>query len=230
MTKTQILEALQDKGITVNPQQSKAELYAKLTGNPVSTETPRTVASLTPDEVKDVHTSLSDTEKILAAMQGLAAQVDNVSKRLSRVEDGGKNEFKAEPSQADIDAANAGKEKIDPRIVKIVEDTLGIDFAIEISSYDDKPGSQLDILVPKRLSMVPDRQRPVKDTKTGEYMIDEKTKRIVEETYWPGDKRSIALGSATSYDVIQQHCNRIRAFIVSWYQKMNRPLPEFRIK
>lgn len=226
MTKPQIIEALQAKGLSVNPQKKREELFAQLNGASSLSNSGQTLQQ----EISPTPTPSTDTDKILAAISGLANQVESVTKRVSRIEDGGKNEFKADVKQEDVESAAKLKADMDPKIVKIVEDTLGIDFGIQIGGFGDKPGLQLDIIVPKRLSGIPERNRPVKDPATGEYMIDGKTGRVVEETYWPGDKRSIALGSTGSYDMIQAHCNRIRAFIVSEYQKTSRPLPEFRIK
>lgn len=239
MTKTDIIEELQSRGATVNPQNKKEDLYLQLqatstvdtsssvtNGHALAMSVPTQPATMTPVSTPVV----SDTDKILAAIQGLAIKVDTVTKRVDRMEDGGKNEFKTAAQSEDVEKASAMKSDVDPKIVKIVEDTLGVDFGVQISGFQDRPGFQLDLIVPKRLSSIPDRQRPIKDKATGEYVVDPKTGRSVEETYWPGDKRSVMLGSTASYDVIQQHCNRVRSYIVSFYQKANLPLPSFNIK
>lgn len=225
MTKPEIIAKLQDKGLAVNPNANKETLMKQLeaTGEPITT-----TSGPAPVTVKaDV---MSDTQRILEAISGLAKRVDSVTTRVDRMQDGGKNEFKNNVQSEDVENASKNKEGMDPKIVRIVEETLGVDFGVTIDGFIDKPGFLLTLHVPKRLSNIPETERPLVDRETGTYVIDPKTKLPSEERYWPGDRRSVALGSTASYDVIQQHCNRVRSFIVAYYQKTSKPLPEFRIK
>ena len=237
MKKADIIAELQKLGVAVNPGKKREELLAILAEKSSGGMAPTVFSGPVPSPVELVTGAktlepkpMSDTERILEAVGGLAKNVESLQKRVNRIETGGKDDFKMEVQTADVQEASRGKESIDPRIVKIVEDTLGIDFGIEIKGNGDRPGFELSILVPKRLSNVPDSFRPVRDYVTGQYKIDEKTKQVVEEKYWPGDRRSMQLGTTASYEIIQERCNRIRSFILSWYQKTNRPSPEFKLK
>lgn len=174
--------------------------------------------------------TISDTDRILMAIGGLASRVEGIEGKVRRMEDKGVNDFKMDMKEEDVIKAAENKSSVDPRIVRIVEETLGVDFGIEMEGFSDKPGVMLHILVPKRLSMVPTAFRPVRDPESGKYKVDPKTQEVVEEEYWPGDKRSLSMGVASSYEMVQQHCNRVRSFIISWYQKMNKPIPTFNLK
>lgn len=230
VSKSEIITRLQDLGVQVNPGKKKIELLAILNAKIAEGQSGSVLSPIPRALIDSSPTPMSDTEKILAAIGGVVSRLDGVEKRVNRMEVGGKDDFKMDMKTEDVQAAASGKESIDPRIVKIVEDTLGIDFGIEIKGNNDRPGFELNILVPRRLSNVAETFRPVRDEVSGQYKIDEKTKQVVEEKYWPGDKRSMQLGSTASYELIQERCNRIRSFILSWYQKSNRPSPEFKIK
>ena len=231
LKKSEIILKLQDLGVDVNPGMKKEEMQALLDSKtaPLNHEDNSIVTSPS-RPVVDTEAPKSDLDKILAALGTVVDKVSNIEQRVHRMEVGGKDDFKMEIKKEDVQNATAGKAGVDPRIVKIVEDTLGIDFGIEVKGNQDRPGFELTILVPKRLSGVPMAFRPVRDEVTGEYKIDEKTKRVVEEEYWPGDRRSMQLGATASYELIQERCNRIRSFILAFYQKTNKPQPEFRFK
>lgn len=225
-TKAMIIAELQTLGVEVNPGKKREELLAILNEK-------KGGAGVVMAQQPALHVDpkpMSDTERIMNALGGLHTAVEGISKRVNRLEQGGKEDFKLEAKTEDVQAAAVGKESIDPKIVKIVEDTLGIDFGIEVKGNQERPGFELTILVPKRLSNVPTSFRPVRDEITGQYKIDEATKRVVEEEFWPGDRRSMQLGTTASYEIIQERCNRIRSFILSWYQKMNKPTPEFKFR
>ena len=64
----------------------------------------------------------------------------------------------------------------------------------------------------------------------GEYKIDPKTKAKVVEEYWPGDRRTRAISSYQSYYAIKEWCEKVRAYIVTSYQKKSRPIPEFKLR
>ena len=230
MKKNEIIAKIQEFGQEVNPGRKKEELLqilADLQEN--AGAAPGVVASSVVPVAEIPEKAMSDTDKIMQAIGGLVKNVDDIAKRVNRLEVGGKDDFKMDMKTEDVAEAARTKSSLDPKIVKIVEDTLGIDFGIEIKGNSDRPGFELSILVPRRLSSVPTAFRPIRDEVTGNYRMGA-DKRIIEEEYWPGDKRSMQLGSTASYDVVQDRCNRIRAFILSWYQKNNKPQPEFKIK
>lgn len=235
MTKAQIIVRLQELGVeNVNPNLKKEELLAILDKRDNGETTTGFRETVIPSP-------LSDTDKILSAIGGIASRLDSVEKEVSKMKDGGVNAFKEGATKADVEAAAKSREGVDPKIVDIVEKTLGTDFGIEINGYTDKPGFLFSLLVPERLSSISRSFRPVRDLETGAYKIDPKTMRknpatglpegqVLEEEYWPGDRRSRALGSSDSYSVIQEHCNRVRSYILSYYQKTNKPQPEFRTR
>lgn len=240
--KSDIIAELQSLGVEVNPGLKKQVLLDMLESRTAGVSSMGTagVSLMGTSGVSSIGIASapalrateekSDVQKILDAVSGLADRIGGIEKRVGRIEVGGKEDFKMDATSEEVLEASKGKEGIDPRIVRIVEDTLGIDFGIEIKGNKDRPGFELTVLVPKRLSNVPTSFRPVRDPITGAYKIDEKTKEVVEEEYWPGDRRSMQLGSTASYDMIQERCNRIRSFIMSWYQKTNKPMPELKIK
>lgn len=233
--KQAIVAELQQLGVqNVNPQASLATLEqileqnknntsnATITLNTSSTQTGPTSITITPQPK-------SDTERILDAVAGIAVRLDKVEKEQGRMKDKGVNDFKMDVKDEDVAAASANKSTIDPKIVRIVENTLGVDFGMEVEGFSDKPGTLLHIMVPKRLSPVPTAFRPVRDLESGKYKVDPKTQQVIEEEYWPGDRRSLSMGVASSYEMVQQHCNRVRSYIIKEYQKRNQPIPEFKI-
>ena len=106
---------------------------------------------------------------------------------------------------------------------------LGEDFGIEVTPREGQPGLNFTLLVPRRLSNVEENERPVVG-EDGEYIIDSKTKLPKQERYWPGDQRTRAIAAHQSYDSIKEHCEKVRAYLVTYYQKLNRPVPEFKLK
>lgn len=234
MNKAELLAEIQKFGKEVNPGKKKEELQEILkelqTGGEVLPPIGTKIGEETAPKEETAEKKASAMDTILSAISSVAETVAKIDKRLVRLETGDANAFKEAPKSEDIEYASKMNEKVDKRIVAIVEKTLGVDFGLEVTGYDDKPGMALTILVPKRLSPVAMDFRPVKDPETGEYKMDPKTKRVVEEEYWPGDRRTVALGASDSFDTVQKHCNRVRSFIMATYQKTNRPQPEFKIR
>jgi len=170
-------------------------------------------------------TENSNVEETLGAIM---TTLQNFNRRLDNIENKGANEFRYEVKKEDIEKAKSGREGIDPRIVKIVDEILGEDFRIDIDAHKDKPGFLFTLVVPQRLSELKPQSRPVKDEK-GEYKKDDKG-NVIEEDYFPDDKRSRAISSTQSYDAIKEHCSRVRSNIVSYYQKVRKPIPEFKLR
>lgn len=233
MKKADLLLEIQKLGKTVNPGKKREELFEILKDLVMKNaqQLPEAPSEVTKKNEKDITAEepLTDTEKILNAIGGVVKSVEAIDKRLKKVETGDANAFKDSAKPEDVESAASMNANVDKRIVSIVEKTLGIDFGVEMEGYDDKPGILLTILVPQRLSPIPTSFRPIKDEKTGEYKIDAKG-RQEEEEYWPGDRRSVAMGANDSFDVVQKHANRVRSFIMATYQKQNKPQPDFRVK
>lgn len=171
----------------------------------------------------------ADTE-MMAVLKSLASAVGSINKRLTKIETGGVNEFMESAKVEDIEKASAGRAKIDGRVVDIVNRTLGEDFGIKMDTFPDRPGYLFTLIVPQRLSDTPASERPVMDEVTRSYKQRPDGQGVMTETYYPEDRRSRALSSEQSFDAIKEHCERVRSYIVAYYSKMNKPLPEFRLK
>lgn len=169
---------------------------------------------------------------LLGMVKALSTTLQTVNNRVDRIETGGANDFKHGKTAMDVAAAGQSKENINPRVVQIVEETLGADFALELKPHRDRPGFEFTVIVPSRLSDLSTEQRPVIDpesTHPRKYKLDENGE-IVFENFHPEDRRTRAVSSTDSYDVIREHCERVRAYIISTYQKTNRPVPEFKLR
>lgn len=160
----------------------------------------------------------------------ISANVSDLTNRVHKIETGGKDEFKEHASPEDVKKAKEGREGVDPRIIAIVDELLGTDFDINLVPNKDRPGYLFSLLVPKRLSGNVSDKRPVRDPlKPGEYLKDAAGITVLEE-YSPEDRRSRVLSGLDNFDVIRNHCERVRSFIVSYFQKVSKPLPEFKVK
>lgn len=171
----------------------------------------------------------SEPSELMNVLNTISTSLANLSSRIETLENVGKVNIKKDAKFEDINKAEESKKNVDPRAAKIVEEILGEDFEIEIETYPDRPGFLFSVIVPPRLSDLPITKRPIIDKDTGEYKKDEKG-GVIEESYYPKDKRSRAISSIQSYDAIRQHCEKVRAYLVTYYQKMSKPLPEFKIK
>ena len=163
-------------------------------------------------------------------MSDLVMGMTAMARRVERMETGGANEFRYHQKPEDVAKAAEGRVGVDERIVKIVDTILGEDFGVALERIDDASlGLLFTLNVPQRLSDIKEDMRPVMDKATGQQKVDER-QQPVSEKYWPGDRRSRAVPTGSSFDLIREHCERVRAYIVATYQKTNRPTPEFRIK
>lgn len=236
LTNKQLVEKLQELGVdNINPQANKTQLKEML-DKAMAEKGPADNTQMTDDGTKSTLEQGSDStpttnmDKIMSALSGIATSVDTLNKRVTKIETGDKDAFMNEMKQEDVDSAAESKSKADPRVVAIVEEVLGVDFGVQIDPNPNSPGFQFTVLVPQRLSPIPGSTRPVVDKDTGEYKKDEKTETVIEENYWPGDRRSRAIGSTDSFDIIRDHCNKVRAHIVTYYEKLKKPLPEFKLR
>lgn len=224
-TNAEIIAYLQSKGADVNPNSKKADLLSQVS-KLTKTDMPSKVEEVPQKPLQ----TISDMDKLMSMVSQVASQVETLNKRITSIETSGKGDFKLSVKESDVLSAADTKKNVDQRIVSIVEDVLGVDFGVEIVPNPNGPGFQFSVLVPERLSEVKRSTRPIIDETTGLYKLDPKTNQVVEEEYWPGDKRSRAIGSTDSFDVIRDQCNRVRAYIISFYEKNKRPVPEFRLK
>lgn len=184
-------------------------------------------------EVKETSSVLEekgDMEKLLDMMGTVVKKVGDMESRLLKVEGPTGSEFKKDAKEEDVKNASKSKEAVDDRVIKIVEETLGIDFEIEMEVYQDRPGFLFTVIIPKRLSDIPSSTRPIIDSDTGKYKVQADGKTPILEDYIPQDRRSRSIGSAQSYDAIRDHCNKVRSYLVGYYTKLSKPLPEFKIK
>lgn len=221
-TNKEMVAKLQELGVEdINPNATKAQLQELLA---------KAVISNDDAELAEPAEDSTDMEKLMAAIGGIAKNVEAINKRVDKIETGGKNDFMNEVKEKDVESAAESKKNADPRVVAIVEETLGIDFGVQIEPNPNSPGFQFTVLVPQRLSPIPGAQRPIVDPETGTYKKDPKTDIVIEEDYWPGDRRSRAIGSTDSFDIIRDHCNKVRAHIVTYYEKLKKPLPEFKLR
>lgn len=227
-TNKEMVAKLQALGVEdINPNATKPQLQAMLdkaeAAHPGTPPDPGQMPAL---EVPQG----GDMAQIMSALSGIAGNLDTLAKRVDRIETGGKNDFMNEIKQSDVDKATESKSNADQRIVAIVEEMLGIDFGVEVKPNPNSPSFNFTVLVPQRLSPIPGSSRPIIDPATGAYKKDEKTGENVEEPWWPGDRRSRAIGSTDSFDIIRDHCGKVRAHIVTYYEKLKKPLPEFKLR
>lgn len=222
LTKEEMIVELQKLGIQFNPSARPATLQKLLedhkakVGSTLSGPAPEPEKGPAPD---------SD---LLSLMRGIKDSLGSLDDRLSQLEGRPSSAYKAEARSEDIERASESNSSVDPKVVAIVEEILGTDFKVSLKSYEDRPGFLFTVTVPSRLSDNVLDQRP-KKKENGEYEKDS-FGNVVMEPYYPDDNRSKSIGSADSYTSIREHCEKVRAYIVNHYQKMNKPLPEFKYK
>lgn len=232
MAKQDTIDKLMTLGAEVNPALSEAKLKEQL--KKLEAEKAGSDDTVLEDTGKEDTKKEPQTEmqQLMSMMSTVVKKVDTLDKEITSMKDGGKNAFKNDVQTQDVEAADESKKNVDPRVVAIVEETLGTDFKVDMETFDDKPGFLFTVTVPPRLSDMAKSQRPVMDEATGKYKVIAGRGEFdyVMETYQPEDKRSRQVGSSQSYEAIREHCNRVRSNIVSRYQKLSKPLPEFKLK
>lgn len=174
--------------------------------------------------------------ELMDVLKSVLSTMTDLSKRVTDMENGGANKFKDAPVAKEVADAKALRTRgnLDPKISQIVDEMLGEDFGAEVVGLGDRPGYVFSLLVPPRLSDTVRDKRPVKEIDengnyTGSYVKD-KQGNVVYEDYMPEDRRSRTLSSADSYDAIRSHCEKVRGYIVQYFTKMSRPIPEFKVK
>lgn len=226
-TRPEIIAELQTLGVEFNPTLRKSDLEklleesrAKISGSGKVEEKPKPQPEVAGDKM----------DELMKMMGTVISKVGDMEKRLSKVEGPTGNEFKTGMKVEDAEKAKVTRKDVDDKVVQIVNEVLGEDFGIRLDTYPDRPGYLFTVIVPTRLSDKEPSTRPVVDPETGEYRVQKDGKTPILEDYQPVDERSRSIGSSQSYDAIREHCNRVRSYIVTYYAKMSKPLPEFKIK
>lgn len=184
-------------------------------------------------------TSVNESLQAMMDMMGtVVSSVKTLSDRVERIETGGVNDFMKHANQDDVNAASEMNSQVDPRVRKIVEETLGDDFKVELEDVSDNQlGLLFTLTVPDRLSAMPESSRPIM-AKEGQpadgngYLLDQEGEKgkVQFERYRQEDRRSRAVPTAGSLDLIREHCERVRAYIIADYAKAQKPQPEFKLK
>jgi uncharacterized protein YdaT len=160
-------------------------------------------------------------------LSALNDKIDDLEQKIELIQGGRDDRFKKDAKKEDIEKVKEGRDKAGEKVVKIVDNVLGKDFGIELNQRPNSPGMIFTIIVPSRLSLLEESERPKSD-ENGKYILNESGKKIYER-YKPEDRRSKPIATSDNFDAIIKHCENVRANIVSTYQKLNRPLPEFKI-
>lgn len=177
-------------------------------------------------------TEKSGTTEKKSAFDTIMGKLDSMEQRIGSIEKGGSDDFKNEAKEQDVVDAEKYNKKIPAKIKDVVDSMLGSDFKIELESFADKPGFMFHLIVPDRISEMPEEERPVV-AKPGEvknergYKIDDSKKPVMEK-YKREDRRSAKITDTNSIDEVKDHCERVRVFIIQTYQKLKKPLPEFK--
>lgn len=205
-----------------------------------ATETPKhkggkpARTGLPPAQAKDESEVLSLLGGISEGLKAINERIDGIEGKVIDIETGGANKFKEAAKLEDIATASELRKGIDPKISTIVDEMLGVDFGAEVKSLGDRPGYRFTVIVPNRLSDNVVDKRPVMEVDkdgnpTGNYVKDS-LGNVVFQDYIPEDRRSRILSSSDSYDAIKNHCEKVRGYIVAHFQKVSKPLPEFKVK
>lgn len=181
--------------------------------------------------------SSGENDQLMGILKELAGSMSEISERMGKMEsrvrkiEGGDREaFKYEAKDEDIASAEATREKVDPKVISIVNEILGVDFGIEMAGRQDSPGWLFTLVVPERLSDNAIEKRPILNPeRPGEYKKDP-FGQVEFEDYRPEDRRTRAISDADAYGAIKEHCERVRNHIVAFYQTSNKPLPPFKVK
>ncbi len=193
--------------------------------SPTSVSSDNVIPPVTAKETGNVEQMFGSILNVLGKMQDRISNLE--------IKGGGRDDsFKKGRLVEDVVKVEGSRSGVDERIVKIVDEVLGEDFGIEVVPRDGQPGLNFTILVPQRLSEIPISTRPVRnpESRNGEYLMNPDTKQVVTEEYWPGDRRTRAISSVQSYEAIRDYCEKVRSYIVTYYQKLSRPIPEFKLK
>jgi len=187
------------------------------------------------EEKKNAEPDLMELLKgISQGMESLTDTVSSLTRDVENMKTGGINKFKEEANEEDVKLASEARKHIDPKLSLIVNEMLGEDFGVELLPMGDRPGFRFSLLVPARLSDNVRSRRPVSDLDedgrpTGAYKKDARGDTVFEE-YMPDDRRSCVISSSDSYEAVRKHCDRVRGYIIGYFQKLNQPIPEFKVK
>lgn len=173
-------------------------------------------------------------QSIANSVGSLAQEVGSLKTEMDDMKNNGANKFMREAKVEDIKVASETRKHVDPKVSQIVDEMLGEDFGVTMHGLGDRPGFRFSVIVPPRLSdNVLDRRPVYERDENGvlknTYKRDE-SGNVLYEDYIPEDRRSRIISSTDSYDAIKKHCERVRGYIVAYFQKTNQPLPEFKVR
>lgn len=193
-------------------------------------EKKKTTTKKVVSEEPDAPMGFTKEDEILDILKSLSAGFGDLNKRVKRIETGGADDFKAGVKSEDVEAAKTGRAGVDSRITKIVDEMLGEDFGVEMAGYEDRPGFLFTVIVPKRLSDNKQGTRPMLDPANKGTYLKNALGDVLMEDYYPEDRRSRSISDVQNFDALREHCDRVRAYIVTSFQKQSKPLPEFKVK
>lgn len=167
--------------------------------------------------------------QVIGEIGKLRADVEKNALEIELVKNGDKDAFKRAAKPEDIEAAAENRKGVDPRVVAIVNETVGTDFGIEMAPLgDDRIGYLFTLAVPDRLNDNPIEQRPILEA-PGVYKRDALGNVLMEDFKRP-DRRSRMLSSADGYQAIREHCEKVRAYMHAYYAAKRQPMPELKVK
>ena len=159
----------------------------------------------------------------------LDQRLETIEGRVNRIETKGRDDFKNGAKKEDIEAAAEHRKGVDPKIVHIVDEILGTDFGVQMGPLgDNQIGYLFTLLVPDRMNDNPIEKRPLKD-QDGNFQKDA-LGGVKFENWQRPDRRSKVLSSAEGYGAIREHCEKVRAYMVSYYAARNQPMPQLNVK
>jgi hypothetical protein len=172
---------------------------------------------------------LGGLEDLGLRMGGVESSVKKNAEEIEKVKNGDKDAFKRDAKAEDIEAVAENRKGIDPKIVSIVDETVGTDFGVEVTAAgENQMGYMFTLIVPDRLNDNEIEQRPIKAA-DGTYKHDT-LGNVIMENYQRPDRRSRMLATADGYSAIREHCEKVRAYMHAYYTALKKPMPTLKVK
>ena len=173
--------------------------------------------------------------QLLGAVQDLSTRVgsiDDATKKnaedIKAIKTGDKDAFKRDAKTEDIERVAENRKGVDQRVTRIVDEILGTDFGVEVAPLgEDQLGYMLTIIVPDRLNDNTVEMRPVMES-AGIYKKDAQGQVVMEEFRRP-DRRSRKLATTDNFSAVREHCEKVRAYMHSYYAARQKPMPELKV-
>jgi hypothetical protein len=178
---------------------------------------------------KEGESNTTGIDKLPEMLAKLSGSIESINKRISDLENKNSNDkFKIESKEKDIIKAAEMNENVPKNIVNAIHRILGEDIGIKVDSFENQPGFQLTLFIPERLSSIKRSERPKVD-KNGNYIKDKNGVVILEE-WWAGDKRTRSIPNNDDIVPVIKWAEKVRSHIVATFNKLQKPIPEFKIK